>query len=228
MLAGAARDAGDRGDMRLYAPLPNKRLDAAWSFGGSAGAMDSGTAQNDTWYHVHLIKRSDVGSVDALLSTSPESPVLPANFDRFRRLGGVLTDTSTTLIDFTAYALSGGGQRTVWKERALDLDTTVASDGGTLVAMSVPTGPSVLAYGDIFLSNASTHRELITGPDDDDVAADDAHQTVRVQTGETANVVARWSAMVNSAAQIRHRGSGGGAVNGLKITTIGWEDGRRP
>lgn len=234
ILAGAARDAGDADDLRLYAPLPNKRLDAAWSFGGSAGAVDSGTVQNDTWYHVHLVKRSDVGSVDALFSTSPDSPVLPADFDRFRRVGSFLTDTSTSITDFLTFERGDGSLEALWGVPVRDLNTSTASNflAGELVTLSVPTSISVLADHLAHVTHLSAGEDthlLVTHPDQANTVPTGAAFTVRaVSPGDNSNThdSGRGLFPTNGAAQVRYRvdSSANRVIYGI---TYGWLDPRR-
>ena len=47
-----------------------KQLDAVWAVGTNAGGLDTGTIANAT-YHVHAIRRSDTGVVDAVFSRNP-------------------------------------------------------------------------------------------------------------------------------------------------------------
>lgn len=66
---GKCRDITDAVDMILAAALTGKQLDVAWAVGSSAGFLDQGSIANAT-YHIHLIKRSDTGVVDAIASLS--------------------------------------------------------------------------------------------------------------------------------------------------------------
>ena len=47
-----------------------KRLNASWTVGDNVGGLDTGSEAVSTWYHVWLIRRSDTGVVDVLLSAS--------------------------------------------------------------------------------------------------------------------------------------------------------------
>lgn len=96
---GVAKDDGDSADVTLAAPI-TKQLDAAWAEGANAGGLDTGAKLPDTWYHVWLIARSDTGSVDALFSALATTPTMPANYDRKRRIGAVLTDGSGVIVPF--------------------------------------------------------------------------------------------------------------------------------
>ena len=56
--------------------------------------MDTGSVANNTWYHVHLIKRPVTGVVDVLFSLSATAPTLPTSYTIFRRIGSMRTDGS--------------------------------------------------------------------------------------------------------------------------------------
>ena len=83
----AAEDSG--GILIKLSSGLTKRLDAAWAVGTNQGGLDTGSIANTT-YHVWLIQRSDTGVVDALFSTSPSSPTMPANYDLKRRIGAIV------------------------------------------------------------------------------------------------------------------------------------------
>lgn len=72
---GKCRDITDTVDMALAAALTGKQLDVAWAVGSSAGFLDQGTIANAT-YHIHLIRRSDTGVVDAIASLSHDKPAI--------------------------------------------------------------------------------------------------------------------------------------------------------
>jgi len=75
-----------------------KRLDAAWAVGSGNGGLDTGSIANTT-YHVWLIQRSDTSVVDVLFSTSATAPTMPANYDRKRRIGSIIRE-STAIVRF--------------------------------------------------------------------------------------------------------------------------------
>ena len=89
--AGVARDDTDAANMVLSSALI-KNINASWAVGSSQGGLDgtesvAGTPDNNTWYHVYLIKRSDTGVVDGLYSESATAPTLPTNYDLQLRIG---------------------------------------------------------------------------------------------------------------------------------------------
>ena len=77
-----------------------KQLDASWSVGSAAGGLDTGSIAADTWYHLWVIMRSDTHVVDFLFSVSATSPTMPTDYDFKRRIGAVLTDSSSNIIAY--------------------------------------------------------------------------------------------------------------------------------
>jgi hypothetical protein len=62
-----------------------------------AGGVDVGPVTADTFYYVHVIYGAGPG-VSALMSRSATAPTLPAGYTLFRRVGTLLTDTTTTFV----------------------------------------------------------------------------------------------------------------------------------
>jgi len=102
VVVGEAVDDGDV-DLMVLATDITKQLDSGWSVGDDAGGLDTGSVAADTTYHVFLIKRSDTGVVDVLFSASATSPTMPSNYDRKRRIGSIITDTSANVWPFEQY-----------------------------------------------------------------------------------------------------------------------------
>jgi len=101
---GFARDYTDAATMSLTGALI-KRADATWAVGTNAGGMDStDTIGNNTGYGVYLIRRSDTGVVDVLISSDMTSAgsalTMPTNYDQKRLIGWVRTDGSANIITF--------------------------------------------------------------------------------------------------------------------------------
>lgn len=97
--AGQARDFTNSVDIILTGEI-TKRLDAAWAVGDDAGGIDTGSIAANTWYHVWLIRRSDTGVEDVLLSAAVGAPTLPTSYDQSYRIGSVLTDATPAILAF--------------------------------------------------------------------------------------------------------------------------------
>ena len=100
---GIVRDAADAVDIELTSAI-TKQIDASWASGDDAGGLSSSlTLSADTWYHVHAIIVS--GSADIGFDTSVTAANLVADHSAtaYRRIGSVLTDSSSNIINFTQF-----------------------------------------------------------------------------------------------------------------------------
>lgn len=110
-----------------------KQIDAAWVVGDDMGGLDTGSSPAaNTWYYVWLIKRTDTGVVDALFSTSSTSPTMPTNYDAKRRIGAVLTNSSSNIIGFQQY-----GDEFWWDNPPLDFSGAGSATAQT-ISLIVP------------------------------------------------------------------------------------------
>src|SRR3990167_11415009 len=97
---GEARNEDDTEDMTLAGAI-TKQLDAAWAVGTAAGGLNTGAKANDTWYEVHLIKRTDPGVVDVMFTTTANRATLPTSYDKQRRIGWIRNNGVPTILAFT-------------------------------------------------------------------------------------------------------------------------------
>lgn len=129
--AGEAASTETNPVLMVLSSTLTKRLDAAWAVGSGNGGLDTGSITNAT-YHIWLIQRSDTGVVDALFSTSASAPTMPANYDRKRRIGSILRE-STAIVQFVQV-----GDRF---NRAIKSDrNNTAAFTSALYGLSVPFG----------------------------------------------------------------------------------------
>ena len=77
-----------------------------------AGGLDAGAEAANTWYYAHVVADSTgVNPTRGLLSASATAPVLPAGYDRSRRVASV---RNTAASNFRQFATHGfGGERSV-------------------------------------------------------------------------------------------------------------------
>jgi hypothetical protein len=113
---------------------------STWAVGSGNGGIDTGTIAANTWYHVHLIRRSDTGVEDVLFSLSATSPTMPTDYDQRRRIGSIKTNGSSQFIDFVQT-----GDEFLWKGSFNDAVAVACSETSAALAMTVPTGVSVWA-----------------------------------------------------------------------------------
>lgn len=141
--AGAGADS--TGAYWIKGAALTKQLDAAWAVGTNAGGLDTGAIAN-SGYFIWAIARSDTGVVDALFSTSATAPTMPASYD-YKRLIGYIERSAGAILAFLADELSGGGLRYRWDSPRLDGNNVALTTSYSTLALSVPAGLRVLAFG---------------------------------------------------------------------------------
>jgi hypothetical protein len=162
--AGVAVDNTTFVAMRLASAL-TKQLDAAWAVGTNQGGLDTGAKANSTWYHVYIIQRSDTGVVDALFSTSATSPTMPADYDRKRRIGAVLTNGSGNILGFIQW-----GDYFIWKSGPIQNNTASSSTSAQTQVVSTPLGVRCLALIFGALDASSSDGTYFSSTETTDVA----------------------------------------------------------
>jgi len=101
LFSGAARNSTNIADIILSA---DTIVDSAIV---GANGIDFGTFAANTFYAVYVIGDSRGYSQTAgLFSLSPDAPIIPLNYDMFRRVGWVLTDGSANIISFVQSGLN--------------------------------------------------------------------------------------------------------------------------
>jgi hypothetical protein len=192
-------------DMMLLTSSLNKTT-AAWAVGTSNGALDTGTIAASTWYFVHLIKRTDTGVVDALISLSPTAPTFPPGYTLRRRIGAMLTNASSQWTLFHQL-----GDEFLWDARVTDANAiAIAATTATLQSLTVPVGIQVNAYFDSrfnFVTNAS--NLLFTSPDESDQAASTSLSSLSCSATATSNS-GHFNIRTNNLGQIRVRANATG------------------
>ena len=95
LLPGAARDSTNVNDIALSSPVTLSLLKI-----GATG-LDTGTVLANTFYAVHVIGDStDHSPTTGLFSLASFTPLLPFGYDMFRRVGWILTDSSSNIVSF--------------------------------------------------------------------------------------------------------------------------------
>ena len=219
--AGMATDSGNTSTMTLASSIT--KTTAAWAAGGGNGALDTGAIANGTWYHVHLIKRTDTGAVDVLISLSATSPTLPAAYTLSRRIGSMQTDGSARWKKFMQ-----DGDFFFWPGPVADIADT--NPGTSLVTrtLTVPPGVNVMArviISCVFASiSANLYAHDLSMNDDAAVWGFGFGDGTSAPGGQTAG----WQGDIrtNTSGQIGYRLSASGASDVVNIRTIGWFDRR--
>lgn len=122
---------------------PGKKINADWVEGDDQGGFPSGLTRADaTWYHFFIIAKP-TGEVDAGYDSSVIATNLLSDatgYTRFRRLGAVLTNTSTTFENFKQapggvihWNQSGGADAGV-----IEFNSTNPGDSTLTIPLTVP------------------------------------------------------------------------------------------
>jgi len=203
---------------------------SAWVAGTGNGGLDTGAVGNNTWYHVHLIRKISDGSIDALISTSATSPTMPSGYEARRRIGAIKTDGSAQIVAF-----SQNGDEFIWDAAVIDVDDDNPGTSAVTRTLTVPTGVKVLAYISVGgYTGSNSFTTVISALDISDQAGQ-AYATAALSgfpaSGAQSGAGNGWSfdtmyVRTNTSAQIRSRLSASGASDRLGIVTRGWIDDR--
>lgn len=216
---GACRSSDDNEDIRLTSSL-TKELDNVWAAGTGAGGRASAVSLTaDTWYHMFVI--TDGTTVDAGFDTSLSATNLLADsgYTQFRRIGSILTDSSSEIIPYTQL-----GSRFLWDDAITDVDNLAVSTTGALAVVSVPVDLEVVALVNFVGFHTASRQFLLTSPQQDNIAAGSANHTVRVNSNSRFGST-EIEIKTDSSSQLRHRADGGGGAS-IWILTRGWVDPR--
>jgi hypothetical protein len=226
---GQAADSTNANMMSLASALT--KTTSGWAVGNSQGGLDSGTIAANTWYHVHLIKRTDGTVVDVLFSTSATAPTLPTNYSLSRRIGSAKTNGSSQWTPFVQY-----GDEFYWTTM-VNGDVQVSNPGTSAVTrtLTLPIGISVMALIQVTTINVGAGGNVMAYFSDL-ATTDTASSSVAPQVSDlpftataSANVqaaAARLYVRTNASAQVRTRLSFSDANCSLVINTLGWIDRR--
>lgn len=232
--AGAATDKTNAAVMALAAPLAKTM--AAWVVGTNQGGLDTGAIANNTWYHVHLIKRVDTGVVDVLLSLDPAAPTMPAPYTLNRRIGSVLTDGAAHWVLFVQ-----DGDYFSWAAPPVDINAfQLATATANLHTLAVPLGVRVQAriavalmagngYGAglVYISDPSTTDVAVSaGPAGNGASTAPLYTTGSQNSAGGNSPVAHMDVFTSTASKIRSRSENGNGGDYLHILTKGWIDRR--
>jgi len=134
---GEARDTANGVDLTVSSTL-TKRIDATWASGSGNGGMANGVSlSTNTWYHVYLVEL-DAGGTDAGFDTSTTAANLVATSgvaSAYRRIGSVLTDGSSNILNFTQFQ-----DEFIFDVQINNVNATALGTSRVLQAVSAPLG----------------------------------------------------------------------------------------
>lgn len=227
--AGAAVESGNTSLMSLSAI---SKTTAAWAVGTAAGGLDTGTIANNTWYHFFVIKRTDTGVVDVLISLSATAPTMPSGYTLKRRIGSGKINGAGQWISFTQI-----GDVFDWTDPVVDVDAQNPGTAAVTRTLTVPTGVAVQAKVVMANHHGSTAQVgSYLSPLHATDTAPQANATVALGAPftflGTNSGTAAWvggsiqEILTNTSAQIRSRLNVSGANERIGIITLGWIDAR--
>lgn len=216
----AASDAALPKVITLAASI-TKQIDAAWAVGDDNGGLDTGSVSADATYHLFLIQRSDTGVVDALFSLSATAPLMPANYDRKRRIGAVVRSSGAIL------PFQQNGDRF---DLVAPITVFAAAPGATTASIlpldGIPTGLALEAIirGNIFEASGNNSLAYISPIFASDIAPA-APNAVTAQSGASGSAGSYGTTvMTNTSAQVRLRVSTTTVI--VSVGAYGWFDRR--
>lgn len=186
-----------------------------------ANGLDTGSLVLNTWYHIHVIGKTD-GTVAGFLSTSL-TPTLPSGYTLRRRTGSIKTDAS---VHFLSYHQNN--DEFLWDVSLQDF-SGIPLTTAVLKALNVPIGIQVNALFRASYGDASAFSAIIfTSPDESDQVPSSAganYSLAAPQTSATFAAAGDFNIRTNTSGQIRYRSSNT-TTNGVTIATKGWIDTR--
>jgi len=221
---GEVRDNANAVDIVLASAM-TKRIDATWASGSGNGGLASGVSiATNTWYHVHAIVVS--GSVDIGFDTSITAANLVANnsASAFRRIGAVLTDGSSNILNFIQ-----DGDEFIFKAQITNVSNTSLGTSRVLQTVSAPLGVETRAILGIIAKVVGSNAQIqftVTHPNVTDAAATQDNANNAGENSSGAN--GTWAAgthivRTNTSSQVAFRQS----FNGTDyINTNGYYDRR--
>ena len=209
---GSARDYTDAVTMKQGTAALTKRIDATWAVGDGNGGLDStDTVGNNTGYGVYLIRRSDTGVVDVLISSDMTAAgsalTMPTNYDQKRLIGWVRTDGSANILAFVPV---GDNFRLTTQLPSELADTTIASHVAETVTLTVPPLSTawVILYSQDTGSSAA-HNEAYVYIGGGLEGADSLQATMHVMLnsgdGSFDSIGDRIDVLTNASGQITYR-----------------------
>lgn len=220
---GAVLDAGGTNIMRLAAALTKST--SSWAVGSGNGGLDTGSWTSGTLYAVWLIKRTDTGVVDALLSASFTSPTMPTNYTVKRLIGAVYASSGTDILNFTQVGDYFRYTGDVIEDVA---DTTITSLSYETATLSVPPNAIAHIYGAVTSTGTDQDGYILIRT----AGAADADGSGAAQLREAFHAVDAGGAferltgigmvMVNSSRQVNYAAYEPSGVTELYIKTLGF------
>ena len=217
--AGNATDSTNVDMMALASSI--SKTTGAWAVGSGNGALDSGSIAASTWYHVYLIKRTDTGVVDVLVSLSPSAPTMPASYTERRRIGAMMTDGSSFWLLFHQL-----GDEFLWDVTINDVNVVNLGTTSTLYPLTVPPGVQVNAMVRVSLTSGTAGTVvLVTSPNASAEAINSVPGNATLTNANTTTS-ARMTMNIRTSTSAQIRAVASAASTTFQVATFGWIDRR--
>jgi len=221
---GVVRDVADAVNIELTSAI-TKQIDASWAAGDDAGGLSSSlTLSADTWYHVHAIIVSGSADIGFDTSVTAANLVTDHSATAYRRIGSVLTDSSSNIIQFQQF-----GDEFIYDSKISNLSSGSPGTTRLTQTVSTPLGVETRAILGIIAVVAGSNsgvRFTITHPGVTDAAA--AASNLNNGGENSSNLNGTWASgthivRTNTSSQVAYRQDFGATVS---INTGGWYDDR--
>ena len=211
---GGARDTTNVADLILSSTI-TKRLDAAWAAGTNQGGIDTGSKAINSTYFIFIIGTA-AGTIDALFSTSPTAPTMPATYVYKRRIAAITTDGSGNI---RAYKQTGNWFQYVVPTQGFAFGTTPALLATTI--LGIPLGIKVQADVLIGSAGAAAGFVVVRDPDLGVPSAADTSSCVRYRPSAASDSF-RHQIWTNTSSQLTLGDSS--ASPNMYVWVFGWYD----
>ncbi len=208
-----------------------KRIDASWASGNGLGGRFSGVSlSTNTTYHFFVIRQDSTGVVDAGFDTSLTAANRPSGWTHYARIGSIITDGSSNIVNFIQY-----GRYFQFKTPFRYEDTSFTTSAESLT-LNVPSGLKLGAkISCSYITGASgTTAIYLSSLDSDNLVAGyssgEAFSVIGGAASSASDGNDTNSILTNTSAQIRYRSnraSGGGAnqiAGGIYFILHGYVD----
>lgn len=218
--AGIAVDSTNTAVMQLASAM-TKQLDATWAAGTNQGGLFTGTITTATWYHLFLIQKDSDSSIDVGFDTSVIAANIPTGYTEYRRIGSVLTDSSSNI--FPGF---WDGDSFLWLVPPLDVNSSAVGTTAALATMTSPLDVRTEIMANVLVDGATRHSVYISSPDVTDLAPSTTIGPLSTISMATATnfEIQQISVRTDLLSQVRYRASL--ASTTLRIVTLGWIDKR--
>ncbi len=231
--AGVSRASDDSIPLTNNSTLV-KRIDATWAAGTAAGGLsDNDSLTSDTWYHCFALSKAAGGidfgfTADAtgadLLS---DAAVVVAGFDKIRRVGAVLSDSSSNILPFIQF----NGNEFWWNPRPATNDVFDTNPGTSQQQATVltPLGVSTVFIGNMTVgeTNSGAIRYIAFGFGDETIPTVSADMRDAEKSGASATTDDLFTRIpTNTSSEVSYRLATSASTVNIKMLTHGWVDPR--